>query len=106
RARGDGTRPRRSGTRTRSRGGDSARGGRVTGGAPILVLDAHAHFHACYDAGTFLDTAARRLARAAAGRPATLYLLLAGVRGRDPLEGWRGSPPGCRAWSLASTAEE
>lgn len=78
----------------------------MTGGAPILVLDAHAHFHACYDAGTFLDTAARRLARAAAGRPATLYLLLAGVRGRDPLEGWRGSPPGCRAWSLASTAEE
>src|SRR5215468_6501990 len=47
-----------------------------------LLIDAHVHFHACFDRDTFLDAAARNFARGAAelgldGRPFLGCLMLA-----------------------------
>ncbi|HEY4564703.1 MAG TPA: hypothetical protein VIJ36_17085, partial [Thermoanaerobaculia bacterium] len=47
-----------------------------------LLIDAHVHFHACFDRDTFLDAAARNFERGAAelgldGRPFLGCLMLA-----------------------------
>ncbi|HWV55948.1 MAG TPA: hypothetical protein VNZ57_00630 [Longimicrobiales bacterium] len=71
----------------------------------LFLVDAHAHFYPVFDPAAFLDTAAARFDTAAAGRPATGYLLLAEVGGVPVFSSWRDGPLLARGWEIDTTDE-
>jgi hypothetical protein len=78
--------------------------------APLLI-DAHAHFHACFDRDTFLDAAARNFARGAAELglpgPAAGCLMLAEPASARWFLRWQRQEDGVKfgAWDFEPTPE-
>lgn len=81
-------------------------------GSPITLVDAHVHFHGCFDLDSFLDAAARNFQGAAAelGLPAATpgCLLLAEMQGEQAFQRFRGEVGLERSgpWRFAATDEE
>lgn len=90
-------------------------GGGGDGGAPAgrspderaaLGVDAHAHFHPCWDAAAFLDAALRNVGRwGPGGGGARPCLLLADPAGRDSLASLADALGPDARWELRETGE-
>ena len=78
--------------------------------APLLI-DAHVHFHACFNRDAFLDAASRNFARGAAGMgitgPFTGCLMLAETAGERYFLRWQRREDGVKfgLWDFEPTAE-
>jgi hypothetical protein len=71
----------------------------------MLIVDAHVHFHTCFDRDTFLNTAVERFARVAAGSDALGYLMLTESRGANAFAAWRDDGRRHGDWWFEPTEE-
>jgi hypothetical protein len=70
------------------------------------LVDAHVHFHACYDLETFLDGALRNFQQGAVGSAWSGCLLLTEARDARWFRRWRDSRERAGAWRFEPTWEE
>lgn len=84
--------------------------GTVGPSSSVALVDAHVHFHPCYEPQTFLEGALRNFRRGAAelvlAQPWTGYLLLTESAGAHWFRRWRDGLNASGGWRFEPTPEE